>query len=130
MPSLTRPLSRSAISSSLPEEEAAVLRILLNAERLDLATDYKPTKGTPTALTPLGELYLPLEGLIDFEQERERLRREQDKLKAEASRLDAQLANPQFVERAPAEKVNDLRARLADIAQRTAALAQTLEALQ
>ncbi|HEY5036990.1 MAG TPA: valine--tRNA ligase, partial [Chthoniobacterales bacterium] len=46
-------------SSPLPEEEAAVLRILLNAERLDLPTHYEPTKGTPTALTPLGELYLP-----------------------------------------------------------------------
>ncbi|HEY2801317.1 MAG TPA: valine--tRNA ligase, partial [Chthoniobacterales bacterium] len=47
-----------------PGEEVPSLRILLNAERLDLAADYEPPKGTPTALTPLGELYLPLEGLI------------------------------------------------------------------
>ena len=89
-----------------------------------------PRASARAVLAGGAELAVPLEGLIDFEQERERLRREQDKLNAEASRLDAQLANPQFVERAPAEKVNDLRARLADIAQRTAALAQTLEALQ
>ncbi len=57
-------------SSALSEEEAAVLRILLNAERLDLTPNYEPPKGTPTALTPLGELYLPLEGLIDLEAER------------------------------------------------------------
>jgi valyl-tRNA synthetase len=72
---------------------------------------------------------VPLEGLIDFEQERQRLRKEQEKLKVEASRLETQLANPQFVERAPAEKVNELRERLADIAQRTAALDEMLQAL-
>jgi valyl-tRNA synthetase len=75
------------------------------------------------------EVAVPLAGLIDFEQERQRLRKELDKLKAEAEKLEAQLANPQFVERAPVEKVDELRARLADIAQRTAALQNTLESL-
>jgi valyl-tRNA synthetase len=72
---------------------------------------------------------IPLEGLIDFAQERQRLQREVDKLSTEAARLEGQLANPQFVERAPAEKVDELRARLVDIAQRNAALQETLEAL-
>jgi valyl-tRNA synthetase len=75
------------------------------------------------------EVAVPLEGLIDFEQERNRLRKELEKLQAEAAKLQTQLGNPQFVERAPEEKVNELKARLADIGQRTAALAQTLEAL-
>ena len=76
------------------------------------------------------EVAVPLEGLIDFEQERQRLQREQEKLRNEGSKVEAQLANPNFVERAPAEKVNELRARVADIAQRTAQLQQTLENLQ
>lgn len=73
---------------------------------------------------------IPLEGLIDFEQERQRLGREQEKLTTEAQRLEAQLANPQFVDRAPVEKVKELRERLADIAQRTLQLQQTVENLQ
>ncbi|MBC7931009.1 MAG: class I tRNA ligase family protein, partial [Rubrivivax sp.] len=72
---------------------------------------------------------VPLEGLIDFAQERERLRKEQEKLTAEAAKLEAQLSNPSFVGRAPAEKVEELRQRVSDIAQRTGALTQTLEAL-
>jgi valyl-tRNA synthetase len=76
------------------------------------------------------EVGIPLEGLIDFEQERQRLGREQDKLKAEATRLEAQLNNSQFVDRAPAEKVTELRARLADIAQRISQLQRTIENLQ
>ncbi|MCU1265350.1 MAG: hypothetical protein JWM21_1668 [Acidobacteria bacterium] len=75
------------------------------------------------------ELAVPLEGLIDFEQERQRLRKELDKLRVEAAKLEGQLANPQFVERAPVEKVDELRARQADIKQRTAALEEMMEAL-
>jgi valyl-tRNA synthetase len=76
------------------------------------------------------ELAVPLEGLIDFEQERQRLLREQDKLKAEAAKLEAQLQNPSFVERAPADRVAEVRNRIDDISQRTSQLQQTLENLQ
>ncbi|MBA3804358.1 MAG: hypothetical protein H0X14_01405, partial [Acidobacteria bacterium] len=75
------------------------------------------------------EVAVPLEGLIDFAQERDRLGREREKLEKEAGKLEAQLANPQFAERAPAEKVEEIRARLQDIAQRSAALQQMMEAL-
>ncbi|HKO97737.1 MAG TPA: valine--tRNA ligase [Pyrinomonadaceae bacterium] len=76
------------------------------------------------------EVAIPLEGLIDFEQERQRLSKEKEKLQAEASKLEAQLANPQFAERAPAEKVAELRARITDIAQRTTQLDQTIANLE
>jgi len=76
------------------------------------------------------EIAVPLEGLIDFAQERERLARERDKLQKEAGKLEAQLANPQFAERAPEEKVKEVRDRLHDIAQRMAALQQMMEALK
>jgi valyl-tRNA synthetase len=72
------------------------------------------------------EVAVPLEGLIDFEQERQRLGKEKEKLSAEAAKLEAQLANPQFAERAPAEKVEEVRARIADIAQRNAQLDQSI----
>jgi valyl-tRNA synthetase len=76
-----------------------------------------------------GEVAVPLEGLIDFAQERARLGREREKLQKEAAGLEAQLANPQFVERAPADKVQALRERLADITQKFGAIGQMLEAL-
>jgi valyl-tRNA synthetase len=76
------------------------------------------------------ELAVPLEGLIDFEQERQRLNKEQQKLQTEAAKLEAQLSNPNFVERAPAERVNEVRARIAEIAQRSSQLQQTVENLQ
>ncbi len=71
---------------------------------------------------------MPLEGLIDFAQERERLRKEGEKLEKEAERLRGQLGNENFVSRAPAEKVLELRQRMTDIEQRTRALEQSMEA--
>jgi valyl-tRNA synthetase len=94
-------------------------------ERLDA-----PRASARAALSGGAEVAVPLEGLIDFEQERERLAREREKLQKEAAKLEAQLGNPQFAERAPAEKVQETRERLADIAQRTAALQQMTEALK
>jgi len=73
---------------------------------------------------------VPLEGLIDFEQERRRLQREQEKLQNEAAKLEAQLSNPNFVSRAPAERVTEVRDRIAAIAQQSAQLQQTVENLQ
>jgi len=88
--------------------------------------------GRASARAALGgglEVAVPLQGLIDFAQERERLRKERGKLQDEAEKLEKQLANPQFVDRAPADKVNELRQRLTDIEQRIKALEQMLEAL-
>ena len=113
----------------LPEEEAAVLRILLNAERLELAANYEPAKGTPTALTPLGELYLPLEGLIDLEAERERLGKEIAKTEAELVTVRKKLANENFVANAPPAVVDEHRQREKDFAERLAQLQQMRDSL-
>jgi valyl-tRNA synthetase len=116
-------------SGRLAEEEAAVLRILLNAERLDLPESYNPPKGTPTALTPLGELYLPLQGLIDVEAERQRLGKEISKTEAELVTVRKKLGNDNFVSNAPAAVVAEHRRREKDFAERLAQLERMRESL-
>jgi valyl-tRNA synthetase len=92
-------------------------------------TSEMPKAAARAVLAGGAEVAVPLEGLIDFAQERLRLSREKEKLQKEAAKLDTQLGNADFVQRAPAEKVEELRARVTDIAQRNAALDQMLEAL-
>jgi valyl-tRNA synthetase len=92
-------------------------------------TSDMPKAAARAVLAGGAEVAVPLEGLIDFAQERARLTREKEKLQKEAAKLEAQLGNADFVQRAPAEKVEELRARVTDIAQRNAALDQMLEAL-
>ena len=104
---------------------------LVRAAQVSIAEKLEAPRASARAVLAGGaELAVPLEGLIDFEQERKRLAKEKDKLAAESSRLEAQLANPQFTERAPVEKVTEIRNRIADIAQRTAQLDQTIANLQ
>ncbi|MGH8092796.1 MAG: valine--tRNA ligase [Chthoniobacterales bacterium] len=116
-------------SKDLPDEEAAVLQILLNAERLDLPRKYEATKGTPTALTPLGELYLPLEGLLDVAAERQRLGKEIAKVEAELVTVRKKLANQNFVTNAPGEVVAEHRQREKDFAERLAQLERMRDSL-
>jgi valyl-tRNA synthetase len=92
-------------------------------------TSETPKAAARAVLAGGAEVAVPLAGLIDFAQERLRLSREKEKLQKEAAKLDAQLGNADFVQRAPADKVEELRARVTDIAQRNAALDQMLEAL-
>ncbi|MEP6718922.1 MAG: valine--tRNA ligase [bacterium] len=105
----------------------AQFRRLARAGEVSIAaTLTAPRASARAVLTGGAEVAVPLEGLIDFEQERQRLGKEKEKLLAESAKLEAQLANPQFAERAPAEKVKEVRARIADIAQRNAQLDQTI----
>ena len=104
---------------------------LVRASEVTVNTRLDAPKASARAVLSGGaELAIPLEGLIDFEQERRRLQREQEKLHAEATKLEAQLGNPNFVERAPEERVNEVRERIAAIAQQSSQLQQTVENLQ
>jgi valyl-tRNA synthetase len=88
-----------------------------------------PKASARAVLAGGSEVAVPLEGLIDFAQERARLLREREKLEKEAAKLNGQLGSSDFVNRAPAEKVAELRDRVADIERRTDALNQMVEAL-
>ena len=103
---------------------------LTRADQVSVNGNAEAPKASARAVVAGGaEVAVPLEGLIDFDQERARLSREKEKLQKEAAKLDAQLGNADFVSRAPAEKVEELRARVSDIAERSSSLDQMLEAL-
>ena len=85
-----------------------------------------------SAQTVLGEatLALPLEGVIDFAAERERLSRELARLDGEIGRLEKKLGNEKFVANAPADVVAEQREKLADYSTQKTKLAEALERLQ
>jgi valyl-tRNA synthetase len=112
------------------ENEAQILK-LARASDLKLSEKLEaPRQSARAALTGGSELAIPLEGLIDFAKEIERIEKETVKLNAEAEKLNTQLSNENFISRAPQEKVEEIRARVADIEQRAKTLNQTLEALK
>jgi valyl-tRNA synthetase len=73
------------------------------------------------------EVYVPLAGLVDLAEERQRLEKEIAKAEAEAANMSKRLENPDFVARAPAEVVEKDTARVAELKARAAKLAENLK---
>jgi valyl-tRNA synthetase len=109
--------------------DTEVLRILLNAEPLEILPSYDAPRGTPSTLTPLGTLFLPLEGLIDVAAERERLTKEIAKVEDELGKVRAKLANPNFAGKVPPAVLADHQQRETAWAEKLAQLTRMLEAL-
>jgi valyl-tRNA synthetase len=72
-------------------------------------------------------IYMPFAELVDVEKEIERLTKEKEKLESEIKRASGMLANPKFVDKAPAAKVEEERAKLTRY---TETLEQVSERLQ
>jgi valyl-tRNA synthetase len=98
----------------LADHDIAAMKILLNAETLELNAAYAPKKGTPNTQSPLGELFLPLDGLIDVDAEKARLTKELAKVQSEIDKVQQKLANPAFVQKVPASVLDEHKKRLAD----------------
>jgi valyl-tRNA synthetase len=112
---------------------ASIVRALtrmINAEELTLAPDYAAPRGTPSVLTPLGDLFMPLAGLVDVEAERARIEKEVARTEADREAAQRKLASPQFVENAPAAVVEEHRQRLVAAEARLAKLREMLTALE
>lgn len=105
---------RFFLKPTMPTDEdlAARLALLAGAQSVTCDAAYAAPKGTPATLTPLGELFLPLEGLVDVDAERSRINKELEKISKEITKSEAKLGNPGFVDLAPAQVVDQERARL------------------
>ncbi|SKA82624.1 valyl-tRNA synthetase [Prosthecobacter debontii] len=116
-------------NTDIPAHEIEVLRILLNAEPLDVDTAYAPPKGTPTALTPLGQLFLPLDGLIDVEAERARVTKELAKVSSELDKVRTKLADENFTSKVPQKVLDEHKQRETDWQEKKAKLEEMMSAL-
>jgi valyl-tRNA synthetase len=73
---------------------------------------------------------LPLAGVIDMAAERARLQREIEKSAGEVRKIDAKLANAQFLAKAPEEVVEEQRERKAELEALSGRLATALKRLE
>ena len=75
-------------------------------------------------------VYIPLEELVDIDKEIERLEKEAAKLAGEIKRASGMLANPKFVDKAPAAKVEEEKAKLAKYTEMSEQVAERLAQLK
>ncbi len=108
------------------EAESDNLKRMLNAESVSIKKEFTPGRPMPSAVTPLGEIFLSIEGEIDIEAERERLQKELDKTKNALTKARHKLRNPSFVEKAPEDVVEKAKAYTEELADKAEKLERTL----
>ena len=79
-----------------------------------------------SVVIPGATLYLPLEDLVDFEKEKERLQKEQARLEKELARSKGMLSNEKFLSKAPEAKVQEEKEKLAGYEQMMAQVKERL----
>ncbi len=102
---------------------------LVGAKAMDLDPDYDAPQGTPAAVTAIGEIYMPLDGLVDLDAEKARLDKEIAKVSQEVERAGKKLGNEKFVANAKPEVVQKEKDRLAEWETKLAQLKEMRSAL-
>ncbi len=107
-----------------------VLCILTSAGSIDIDPAYVKGSNTAATLTEMGEIHLPLEGLIDVDAEHTRLTKERDRVRDEIAKAKAKLGSESFVSRAPAEVVEEHQQRVISFTAQEAQLTEMLANLK
>lgn len=115
-------VSDAAHYAILKENESYIARFS-NPEEFVYGEDVEAPSDAVTSVITGAEIYLPLAGLINIEDEIARLEKEAEKLQQEVDRVEKKLSNEKFVAKAPEAVVEAERAKGADYqAQREAVL--------
>ena len=88
----------------------------------------KPAKSAATVVDNI-EVIIPLEGLIDFSAEKERLRKEIENLTQFCNRIEKKLSNENYVKKAPANLVEKDKTTLVETQDKISKLNDNLKSL-
>jgi valyl-tRNA synthetase len=117
-----------ALAAALRVEDRALRRLA----RVDAVVTNGVTEagtGASAVLRSGAELFVPLLGVIDVDQERQRLAKELDRIEAQLRGTEARLESEQFTARAPAEIVAKERDKATSLRDQRARLAALLHGL-
>lgn len=91
-----------------------VLEKLESISSLEVGAKVEKPKVYSSSMVDGNEIYVPLEGIVDFEKERERIQKEIDRLEGFLKGINGKLNNPGFVNNAPDEVVEKEKKKKAD----------------
>ncbi|MFZ7945578.1 valine--tRNA ligase [Neobacillus sp. 19] len=96
------------------ENNRSYIERFCNPEELQMGVDIEAPEKAMTAVVTGLEIILPLEGLINIDEEIARLEKEYDKLNKEVERVQKKLSNEGFMKKAPESVVAEERAKEKD----------------
>lgn len=113
-----------AYLSDAAQNMAAVNEFVIRQTKDGIADDMV------SVVVPDMAVYLPLEDLIDFAQEKERLEKEESRLHKEIARAEGMLGNEKFVSKAPEAKVQEEQKKLEKYRQMLAQVQERLAGIK
>ena len=122
-----------ASAAEKPVFEAVVpyLKRLARIESVDFkAEDTQMPKKSASAVVGNSKIIIPLEGLINFDEEIVRQNKKIEKLDKERMSLEGRLKNKNFVEKAPKELIEETRARADELNTQINAIKELIETLK
>ena len=108
--------------------QTAALEQLARVERVEAGVG--TGVGAHSVLSNGAEIFLPLEGIIDVDRERERMRSEIERFEGLLEGVRTRLSNPKFVENAPDEIVGKEREKAVQLEDRASKLREKLAGLE
>ena len=111
------------------EKSAGYVKTLGRLAELRIGVDEKKPKAAATGVIKGAEVYVPLEGIIDLTQERDRLQKEIAKISKDIDVFSKKLSNKNFVDKAPKEVVEKDTAKLEEFKVKRDKLEQSLKML-
>ncbi len=109
---------------------AITIRSLAKVSEMAIAPAAPTGERTASAHLPMGDVYIPLAGLVDVDKEIARLTNELVEVDRELSRSQGKLSNEQFISRAPAQIVDKERRIVAELSDKKERLEQRLGMLR
>ncbi|MCH7731683.1 MAG: valine--tRNA ligase [Candidatus Marinimicrobia bacterium] len=106
-----------------------IIHDLAKVNNLSIGSDLGKPPHAATVVVGDMELFIPLEGLIDVNKERERLAKEIEQMEIRRQRAAEKLNNENFVSRAPGQVVEKERKRLLDMSENLIKLKQNFDVL-
>lgn len=112
------------VNESAYKNLANASEVLVQADKSGVGED------AVSVVIPGATVYLPLEDLVDFEKEKERLLKEKERLTKELARSRGMLANEKFLSKAPEAKVAEEKEKLAGYEQMMAQVEERLSSMK
>ncbi len=101
-------------SSSVNEYQIDYIKKLAKVEEIIVDTDIQKPKASASAVLKDVEIFIPLEGLIDLDVERQRLQKEITRIEGSLAGIEKKLSNEKFVANAAPEIVEKEKAKQRD----------------
>lgn len=106
---LTMEIRTSALADVIPEIQSYIRNMANITDIKVIPADATAADDAMTAAVKDAEILIPLQDLVDFDEEINRLEKEQARLQSEVERVEKKLANKGFVNKAPEKVVQEER---------------------